>query len=362
MEQHDQPPALGGARILVVAPRESRRAHLAACIAEHHGQARACTPGAALDLARGADAAIIDCPDSLHVFDQLRQRNPGLVAVVVRTDADADFLSAALRLGVAGVTPGRSAPEVAQALAEALDRRSRIAGALAREHRRARRLRLLCKGLLRNRADLLKQVCDLCEELAGSFRNLSDQVSDVSLVSEFNALIRQELDLEGLLRTTLEFALRRVGAMNAAIYIPNSVGDFSLGAYVNYDCPRDGCEDLLEGLSGAVAAAFAPREEPLLLPDGDRIAETLGRCEPFLAQATMLGIPCRCANETGAIAVFFRDYRTPFSNSQSRALRLIGALFAAQLSRVIRTHNRHLPKGQWSGPWDRGSDDIDLAA
>jgi hypothetical protein len=341
-EHHSETPAPTGARVLVVAAREARRAHLAACVSECGGRVRTCPPAAAEDSARIADAAIIDCPNALQVWDRLHRRNPGLVGIIIRADADAAFLAAALRLGVADVTAGSDARELGRTLAEALDRRTKIAGALVREHRRARRLRSLCEGLIRSRAHLMKQVCDLCEELAGSFR--------------------EELEIEGLLRTTLEFALRRVGAMNAAIYLPNSVGDYSLGAYVNYDCPRDGCEDLLEDLAGAAAAAFGTREDPLLLPDARRVAEALGRHEPFLANAAMLGVPCRSAGDAAAVAVFFRDYRTPFTDAQSRSLRLICDLFAAQLSRVIRTHNRHLPKGQWSGPWDRGSDDIDLAA
>ena len=76
-----------------------------------------------------------------------------------------------------------------------------------------------------------------------------DQMKNIALASELNTIFRQELDLESLLRTVLEYTLRKVGSTNAAIFLPSSTGDFTLGAYVNYDCPRDTAETLLDHLA-----------------------------------------------------------------------------------------------------------------
>ena len=45
------------------------------------------------------------------------------------------------------------------------------------------------------------------------------------IVTEFGGLIRQELDIESLLRTTLEFVLGRCGPTNAAVFLPTTSGD-----------------------------------------------------------------------------------------------------------------------------------------
>ena len=71
----------------------------------------------------------------------------------------------------------------------------------------------------------------------------------VTLASEFNSLIRQELDLESLLRVSVEFILGKSGPTNAAVFLPAASGDYSLGAYVNYDCPKDSAEVLMDQLA-----------------------------------------------------------------------------------------------------------------
>ena len=42
---------------------------------------------------------------------------------------------------------------------------------------------------------------------------------------EFTGLIKQELDIENLLRTTLEYVLGRSGPTNAAVFLPTTSGD-----------------------------------------------------------------------------------------------------------------------------------------
>ena len=54
----------------------------------------------------------------------------------------------------------------------------------------------------------------------------------------------------------LEFTLSKIGSTNAAIFLPTSSGDYSLGAYVNYDIPRDGIEIMLDQLADVLAPNF----------------------------------------------------------------------------------------------------------
>src|SRR5690606_26159418 len=108
-----------------------------------------------------------------------------------------------------------------------------------RRDQRVERLKKLCHTLNGARQQVSGQVGELCNDLVEAYRDMSEQLTDVRITGELGALLRQELEIEGLLRTTLEYALARLGPTNAAIFLPSSGGEFSLGAYVNHDVPRE---------------------------------------------------------------------------------------------------------------------------
>lgn len=276
--------------------------------------------------------------------------------VLLADTSDPTLVLEAIRSGAGDVRePGASAEELLGAIGtlHAKDQDGRRS--LDRLEKRNRRLREVSRALFRSRHELLNQMAGLCEQMAGSYRQLTDQMRKVATTSELNAVLRQELDMEGLLRTVLEYALKQLGPTNAAIFLPNTTGDYSLGAYVNYDCPRETAEALLDHLADVVAPAFEHRDEPVVLSSGEQIFAALGRESDWLSDATMVARACRHEGECGAVMIFFRDSRNPFSPAAIGTINLIASLFGSQLSRVIKTHHRHLPKDQWSRPGD-GSD------
>jgi hypothetical protein len=189
----------------------------------------------------------------------------------------------------------------------------------------------------------------------------------VTVASEFNSLIRQELDIEGLLRSVLEYLLTKTGPTNAAIFLPSASGDFTLGAYVNYDGPKDSGEVLLDHLAAALAPRFESEHGVVHLCGRDEIAARLGECAEWLGDASMSAFACHNEEECLAVCVVFRDRRVPFPADTGPVLETISALFAKQLTRVVKVHHRHLPPSQWGtdcGPADDddGAPDIDLAA
>jgi len=117
---------------------------------------------------------------------------------------------------------------------------------------RIRRLKRICQHLTTVRLDVASQVDVLCNNLVNAYENLTDQISQVTLVTEFGAVIRQELDVEEVLRTTLEFFLRKIGPMNAAVYLPSTSDEFTLGAYINYDIPKENSDFLLDYLADII--------------------------------------------------------------------------------------------------------------
>lgn len=114
----------------------------------------------------------------------------------------------------------------------------------------------MCRRLNTAREQVSQQVDTLCSDLVNAYQELADHMNQVTTATEFKGLIRNELDIESLLRTTLEFVLSRSGPTNAAIFLPTTSGDYSLGAYVNYDCPKETVDVLLDHLANVVAPRF----------------------------------------------------------------------------------------------------------
>jgi len=223
---------------------------------------------------------------------------------------------------------------------------------LARFAARARRYRDLCRRLRASRAEVLSRSGELCGEMAQTCRDLTRRLADVALASEVTTLLRQELELESLLRTALEYMLKKSGPTNAAIFLPSTSGDFSLGAYANYDCPKDSAETMLDHLSGVIAPAFEDATEPVLLTTWPQLNLALGEDAHLLEGYALCVFPCRYEGECLGVACFFRDRRAPFDEAVMQILGRVTELFGAQLARVIRTHHRHLPKDKWGSPGD----------
>jgi DNA-binding response OmpR family regulator len=257
---------------------------------------------------------------------------------------------------------------------EAIERASRARRTRRTGEKRAERLRGLCRKLYTSRTELTKQVGSLCTDLASAYHELSEQLVRVSMASDFSGVIRQELDLEGLLRTVLEFVLAKVGPTNAAIFLPASSGDYTLGAYVNYDCAKDTAEVMLDHLAGCLAPKFENTRGVQVFPTSEQVKGLLGENSEWVGDSCLLAAPCRGGepgektDECLAVLVLFRDRRAGFTPDMTTRLGIICDLFAGQLSRVIRIHHRHLPKHKWGAPGaaiDDESDDagdIDLAA
>lgn len=192
-------------------------------------------------------------------------------------------------------------------------------------------------------------------------------MNQVTTASEFKGLIKQELDIEALLRTTLEFVLGRSGPTNAAVFLPTTSGDFSLGAYVNYDCPKDTVDILLDHMANVIAPKFEHVEQMVHLDTAEALDEYIGDQAEWLGDSHVAGFSCRHDGETLAIFLLFRDRHSPFGKALLDQVQTVGELFASQLARVIKIHHRHLPKEKWGRVGDPepgydSDDESDLAA
>lgn len=292
---------------------------------------------------------------------QIGQSYPALCPILVCDRPTLEDASLALRCGAADLLAGgMSSSEFVDRIADALRRTS-----VAKEREgRIRKLRKACKELNKARQVVSSQVGSLCDDLAAAYQDLTDRVANAAAAAEFNSLVRQELDLESLLRVVLEYVLAKAGPTNAAVFLPASSGDFTLGAYINYDGPKDSAETLLEHLASTIAPRLENQTEILQLCGRREMQDHLGPESDWIDDSHFIAFACHEQGECLAVVLIHRNVRTPFPETFTRQIPSISEHFGKQLSRIIHVYHRHLPKDKWgSKPGSLGEDpDIDLAA
>lgn len=212
------------------------------------------------------------------------------------------------------------------------------------EARRVGRLRRKCDKLEASRRELLRQISGLCDGVVSAYTTAAQGMKYNNMSAEIAALLRQELDIENLLRITLEYALKKIGPTNGAIFLPNSCGDYTLGAYVNYDLPKDSAETLI----GTLADSLAPKVDQDIAVRVHHRARDLNiesvADASWIADHTITVQACHHSSERLAVVTFFRDNRNPFTPEHLQSLEVIGDAFGRQLAKVVATHHRHKPK------------------
>lgn len=276
--------------------------------------------------------------------------------ILMAADPGFDLSLRAMRAGVCDLLKKPVKPE---ALNESVRRAAEKARAARAQERRVQRLKRLCRRLNTAREEVTQQVGGLCEELFSAYEDLAGQMEQVTMATEFSSLIRQELDVESLLRTTLEFLLTKTGPTNAAVFLPTGPREYSLGAYVNYDIPRETADVLLDHLADTLPQRFEDQTEILLSTESRELSEWTHEGAAWIADSDALVFACRSQDECLAVAALFRDPSRPFTPEVVAQLGIMRDLFTQQLSRVINLHNRHKPKHAWPGYADGADEDQD---
>lgn len=187
--------------------------------------------------------------------------------------------------------------------------------------------------------------------------------SSAELGAQFGALIRNELDVETLLRHALEFVLAHAGPTNAAVFLPAASGDFSLGAYVNFSCPKETAEVLLDHLANVAAPRLEGAPGILNITTDAEMEQHVGQGTDWLAGHDALAFSCRHEEESLAVFMLFRERTQPFSAEMRAFAAELSTRFGAQLAKVVRIHHRHLPRDKWGKLGEpRGGNDDDLTA
>lgn len=294
----------------------------------------------------------IDGPhsDGIDLLDRITTTHAAIVGVIIGQAASSDDAVRAMRAGACDLISIQSRnAKTTRRLLESVKRASRV----RQRDARVDRLKKLCHKLNTARQDVSGQVGDLCTDLMSAYQDLSEQFGDVKVATELNVLLRQELDIESLLRTMLEFTLSKIGSTNAVVFLPTNSGDYSLGAYVNYDIPKDSAEVMLDQLADSLAPLHENQNSVLAICGRDEMDEAMGSDSHWLEDEAAMVVSCKVDDECLAVLTLFRDESLPFEEDDIRTLSIISKLFGEQLARVIHVHHRHLPKDQW-GDLDSG--------
>ena len=221
--------------------------------------------------------------------------------------------------------------------------------ARVRAHReRERQLEQLtdtCEQLTTARDEMSEQVDVLCGDLASAYRTMREQMSDVAMSSEFKALISQELDVEDMLRTSLEFILKKIGPTNAVVYLKEGDKQYGVGAYVNFQWQDTDLMPMLRELGDLVCPAMATEHELVRFDDTSELASELGGDLGMLRGSQLASFSChRDDEECMAVFVLFRAADTGFSPEDATTLDVLRTIIAEQLSQIIRVHKRSKPE------------------
>lgn len=361
----------GPARILALAGDEGLRKNLAAALAKrsHYCTAAGSLSEARSCLSRGRFDVLVTCwtlPDGsgLEIAPLVQKTSPSTKIMVLTDDFSPHATVQAMRCGAVDcLRLPLDMDEFLRRLEPAL-LKSR---AERQRDERLLRLKKICRELNIARHEISRQVDALCDDLTNAYRDIADQMSDVAMASEFRTLLKQELDVEDLLRTTLEYLLTKTGPTNAAVFLPDAPrgeGEsqhYGLGAYVNYDCPRESIATLLDHLGRAICPQMEGETDIVSFADAREFAEWVGADAGFLANSHVIAFACMHKGDCLAVIVLFRNSKTPFNEKLAGTIDTMRQIIAEQLSNVIRVHQRarhSWPKEAEDGDLDYHDDDL----
>lgn len=315
----------------------------------------------------------------LELARELKAKDPATAIVMLATTPDFALAQQAMQLGAADLIIKPGAEEADDAWhASVVDRIEKVLDRQWADRvrmTRIRKLKRLCRKLNDARMEVTDQVDVLCNDLVTAYQELAVQVQNITQSAGYREAVGDDLDLEVVLRKTLEYIIQQAGPCNAAIFLPSSADEFSLGGYVNYDCTKESADMLLEHLADVLAPAVANTGEELMhVTDNRGLDDLLGDDWNYLADCDLLALPVNHDGEALAVITLFRDNEQPFTEPAIDAMSSIADQMGTLLGRIIRVHHRsmsgdfdepgagssdtYLPPSEWDG-YEKDADPFD---
>ncbi len=264
----------------------------------------------------------------------LKRLRPHLSIVMVSADTTVEQVTRAMRTGAVDFIAGEFEPKDIQAR---ISRAAKRTIELRSRDQRNRRLGEIARRIEEVTED---SALESIPEAKSDHDVDSNLVDRVSMQTEFRTLLRQELDVEDLLRTALEYLLAKTGPTNAAVFLAGGDGRFGLGAYVNYEYARRLVEPLLQRLCDEVCPRIAEETELLRFDDASEFVADCELGSEVDTDLDVVAIPCHHEGECLAVMYFFRRMDAAFSDETADLLNDLRGMLAEQIAILIRIHNR----------------------
>ncbi|MBM44154.1 MAG: hypothetical protein CMJ36_03955 [Phycisphaerae bacterium] len=291
-------------------------------------------------LAPDVDLLLVDaglCSGILELIEDVRSTDSWRQVIVWSPVSDSETTISAVRSGACDYL---HLPERLEELVSRVDTAIAKSRATRSREERLSRLTDACEQLRETRDAMSDQVDVLCGDLASAYTNIKDQLSLVEMMTEFRTLIGQELDVEQMLRTSLEYMLEKIGPTNGVVYLREAEGDYGIGAYVNYEWQDRNILQSLEELGAAVCPQMTKSAGLLKFDDAAEFARCDGVEAELFESSEVVACTCMFGNEPLAILVFFRKDATPFTDEMAGVLDALRSVLAEQLARILRVHKR----------------------
>lgn len=297
--------------------------------------------------------------NGLDLAAELKRRGSTTASVVLSNPQDFATAQAALRAGADDlIVTNQELETLGSRIEDALQRKRREQAHVER----VERLHKLCRKLNQARHDVSRRVDVLCSDLVNAYQELATQVNEpvpaeaaAKTPEGYGDLVKHELDLENVLRVTLEHLLAKLGPSNAAIFLPATMDEYSLGGYVNYDCAPEASEILLDHLADTLAPRVAEQMDLVHLTDAEDVRDWGADDSGSLDGRVVIAVPCMSGDECLAVLVMFRDEEQAYDQAGLDLCSDLGPLLGGALDRIIKVHHRSIfkPDGpDLSNPFD----------
>lgn len=292
--------------------------------------------------------------DGLGLLEQFRKLYPKTEAIALSRVRNPELCLQAWRAGASDMLQGKLDPqEVKVCLDRVIERRDQRDQAAARNQR----LRVVCRSLNKARHEISQQVNLLCHDLVRAYQELAEQLNQTQVSGEFSSLVGQEVEIESVMRRSMEWLLKKLGPVNAAVYLPDSEKNYSLGAYLNFDTSA---ESLLIDLVGQTIVAQAAEASSALVVESDQqIRDQFGDEAAMLTGRAWLSCGAFYQHECLAVIVVFRGQNDPLDPTWSGVLESVAPTLAEKIARSIRVYQRGMPHSDESNGETDLPDDLE---
>ena len=342
-QDHTMPQVEGPASVLVVtSDADSADAIRNTVLESGHRCAVADTRASGWDLLQTGetDLVLLDTTVEsgvLSLISEARERWPWMRFIAFSRRPDADTTIEAVRNGA---TDYMHLPGAMDELPIRINRVVSQGRSHRRREQRLQRLMDACETLRASKNEMSEQVDVLCSDLASAYRNIKDQMSTVEMTTEFRTLVGQELDVEDMLRTTLEYILKKVGPTNGVVHLRETEGEYGIGAFVNYEWQDRNIMPSLERLGDMLCGPMQQEDALMKFEDADSFAKQDGVDSSLFEDSEVVSFTCNSGDHCLAIVTLFRNRSTPFTDEMAGMLDALRDILAEQLGRILRVHKR----------------------